>query len=173
MIRRFRLHHRRAYLLAELISMIPLIGVAAGLATAGIIAALKTQRESAAIVARDHAVNTLLDTLRADTRAAASARLLPDEDAPTVELHSPDGCVRYRFEDRRVTRKAIDSPTEQYVSRTWHLKQAIIDVELDADNPHQEMSLLTVHIRRGQQSKQRLDPLRRLEAAFAIGRGYQ
>lgn len=173
MIRAPRAHQRRAYLLGEMISMLPLLVITAGLATAGILAALKTQRDSAVIVARDHAVNTLFDALRADTRAATSAQLMTDEDGSTVELHSTGGRVRYRFEGQQVTRGVIDGPPEQAVPRAWHLEQATISVDLDAGDTLQEMSVLTVGVRRGQQPKPRLDPLRCLEAAFAVGRGYR
>jgi hypothetical protein len=156
-----------------MISMIPLLVVAASLATAGILAALKTQRDSAALVARDHAVNTLFDALRADTRAAASTRFLTDEDGSTVELYSAGGRVRYHFESLRVTREQIDGPPEQAVSRTWHLKETVTSVELDAGGPLHKMPLLTVRVHRCRPSKLRLDPLRCLEATFAVGRGYR
>lgn len=172
MIRGLRPYCQRAYLLAEMISVLPLIVAVSGLATAGILAALKTQQDSAALVARDQAVNTLLDALRADTRAATAARLSPDDDVATVELDSPGGRARYRFDDQQVIREVIDAAPGQRASQTWRFKHVVISAELDND-PAREMSLLTVRIQRSGQAKLRLDPLRCLETTFAVGRGYR
>ena len=173
-----RCYRRSAYLLAEMIAAVSLILVAAALATAGVHTALRAHLRSAEITVGYHSINSLLNALRNDTRSAVAAAALPTADGTCAfEIETPDGKVRYSFSGDRVTRQATGSADRASVPKQWHIKQATITAEFDSrqgsDRTKQRFSLLTVRIRWRGQSKKDVDPTRRFDATFSIGRGYQ
>ncbi|MCP4245999.1 MAG: hypothetical protein GY778_03025 [bacterium] len=175
---------RRAYLLAQMVAALPLLLVAAALLTSGIHAALQSQKRSAEIATGYAAINSLLDTLRQDTRGATAALAQP-ADTGAFALQTPDGDISYRFAGGRVTREVNSPDARGKAPREWRINEATLTAEFDA--PDTESSdqhgsdlqtgspflLLTVHIRWRGESQNRVDPLRRLDASFSLGRGYQ
>lgn len=181
-----RPRRRRAYLLGQLVATLPLLLVAATLLTTGIHAALRSQRRSAEIAAGYATINNLLDTLRQDTRAATAARAMPTEEGVyAFTLQTLDGQISYSLAGGRVTRAAGGPDARGKVTRQWRIKEADLSAECDTPltasgdqhssmlEPRSPVSLLMVHIRWRGESKHQVDPTRRFDATFRIGRGYQ
>ena len=177
---------RRAYLLAEVVAAIPLIVVVSTLLSVGIATIMRVQRNSVDVAAGYGTINSLVDTLREDTRAALSAGYVPAaEGMSTIELRTANGSVCYDFAGHAVIRRADGDADRVNVPKKWHIEQAVITAQLDgpatataltgepSDGAQASASLLTVHIRWRGQSKHMVDPTRRFEATFAVGRGYQ
>lgn len=177
---------RRAYLLGQMVTTLPLLLVAATLLTSGIHAALQSQKRSAEIAAGYAAINSLLDTLRQDTRAATAARAVPaDRGAFAFVLQTRDGEISYGLAGGRATRAVGEADARGKAPREWRIKEASLAAEFDAPHtasgaqpsskpePGSPSSLLTVHIRWRGESKRQVDPTRRFDATFSIGRGYQ
>ena len=188
---------RRAFFLAELIGALPLIVVISGLLTVGIAAVLGTQKRAAEVVAGHHTISSLLDTVRRDTRAAVAAGALPTEDdAGLFELQTPTGRIRYRFSGDQVTREATGGADRPNIPTQWRIAQATVTANLEThglqsvgppsvglesvgsepappDTERSAFSVLTIRIDWRGRSRNQVDPRRRFEADFFIGRGYR
>lgn len=183
---------RRAYLLTELIGALPLIAVTSGLLTVGIAAVLGTQKRAAEVISGHHTISSLLDTVRRDTRAAVAAGALPTEDdADLFELQTPTGRIRYRFSGDQVTREATGGADRPNIPTQWRIPKATVTANLEThglqpvglpsvgsepappDTERSAFSVLTIRIDWRGRSRKQVDPRRRFEADFFIGRGYR
>ena len=177
-------HCRRAYFLTELLGALPLIVVASTLSTMGAAAILGMQKRAAEVVTEYHGINSRLDALRRDTRSAVAARALATEDGTDLfELQTPDGRIRYRLSGDQVTRDATGDADRPDVPACWRIPNATVRANPQPDGlqtggsvpdaVESAFSVLTVHIRWHGRSRNEVDPARRFDADFFIGRGYR
>lgn len=175
---------RRAYLLGEVVGVLPLIAVTATLLTAGVLALLRTQHTSAEMISDCDTFDTLLESLRQDTRAATAAYATsPDTDVVVLELANASGLVRYLCSERSVTREAETKFPAENRPRQWGFNRAQVDLEFEGmlspkGEPDEESpggtpnSLVRLEFVWLGEAKRQVEPARRFDAAFFVGRGY-
>ena len=163
----------RGFLLNELMAALPLIAVATTLATAMTAVVLRGYTRSPQMANEYTAIEGLLAHLREDTRAAGTAEWTPASGGTRcLVLHTTSGDIRYRFQGQGVHRAGPATGADRGL-RYWDLPHGSIRVTSEPGRTGEHVSLLTVHIRwRGRSSKD-VDPARRFDARYAIGRGYQ
>ncbi|HUU81903.1 MAG TPA: hypothetical protein VM243_00240 [Phycisphaerae bacterium] len=176
---------RRAYLVGQMVAILPLLLAAAGLAIMGTHAALRTQMRSAENAANDTAIDTFLETLRQDTWAGLAGQgAFTDASTSGFALQTHQGQVTYVISGGCVTRTVIDADQPGGAVREWSVKDATFVVGFDGQHGAGEddaggsaseggFKVLTVRIRWRGQSRHDVDPTRRIEATFSVGRGYQ
>ncbi|MHC4089766.1 MAG: hypothetical protein ACYSVY_05730 [Planctomycetota bacterium] len=175
------------YMLTEIIGILPLMVVALTLLTTTTAVVLRGYRRSAEIANEYAAIDGLLEQLRKDTRIATSAEwATADGDIRSVTLHTGSGSIRYRFEPDRACREVLATDAAHHGRRCWNLQNGSMvvsspvgqaQVERGESDPlataAERISLLTVQIHWRGRSKSEVDPARRFEATYFVGRGYQ
>ncbi len=157
-------------MLGEMVGVLPLIAITATLLTLGATAALRTQLRATKAAAGHHTIDSLLETLREDTRKATGADVVPDTEAASAfRLTLAGGEVHYRFQDDRVTRQASGGAADAGVPGDWHVPGATILAGVESE----AVPVVSVRITWRGRTGREADRARRFEADFFVGRGYQ
>ncbi len=174
---------RRAYFLTEIIGVFGLLVAAAALLIAGVLTATRAQRRAAEIANGHTVISSLFDAIREDTRSASAAQPWASPAGSTVfDLVTGERRVRYTLAGDRAKREVFESRDVPDDVREWRIEHATLSAEWVAEDgagepptargPRSRASLLTARVFWRGQSKREVDPTRRFEATFFVGRGY-
>jgi hypothetical protein len=178
---RFR---RRAYLLNEIVGLIPLIALVVTISAFVFGTSFRAQRRTTELALGYDTLSSLLDTIRQDARSASRGTLQPtDGETWVFELNTNQGSIRYNVTGDEVTRDIIGSTTRRDTHRTWPIGRCRLRVDVavipagggpeivTADQPT-PIQLLTIYTR-WKGNRQSADSPHHFQATIAIGRGYE